>query len=123
MKTRKRSPLTGFARQLRANSSDAEIRLWWHLRDRRLGGAKFRRQYPIGPYIVDFVCLDKRLVVELDGGQHSEQVEYDAVRTMFLEREGYRVLRFWNDEVLRETEAVLEVIAKSYPHPNPLPMR
>ena len=102
-----------------------ERRLWYHLRDRRLGGAKFRRQLPIGPYIVDFVCVEIRLVIELDGGQHSEQVAYDAARTAFIEHEGYRVVRFWNDEVLKETEAVLELIlgALNAPHPGPLPLR
>ena len=93
---RTRTALTTFARALRTSSSDAETRLWWHLRDRRLGGAKFRRQLPIGPYVADFVCVEAMLVVELDGGQHAEQLERDQVRTSFLERQGYRVVRFWN---------------------------
>ena len=110
---RTRTALTTFARELRANSSDAEMRLWWRLRDRRLAGAKFRRQVPIGHYIADFVCAKAMLVIELDGGQHSEQIERDQVRTLFLESQGYRVLRFWNDEVLKEIEGVLTVISEA----------
>ncbi|MES1945022.1 DNA methyltransferase [Salinisphaera sp. PC39] len=100
-----------FARRLRREQTDAENRLWCHRRARRLEGYKFRRQHPLGRYIVDFVCLEAELIVELDGGQHAEQTRaYDAARTAALESHGFRVIRFWNDEVLRETEAVLACI-------------
>jgi len=115
------------ARNLRKNLTDAEKRLWYNLRDRQLGGWKFRRQHVIGPFIVDFVCLEKKLVIELDGGQHAEMEAQDQKRTDYLIRKGFRVMRFWNNEVLQETEAVLETIfdmlsdEDSPPHPNPLP--
>ena len=88
------------ARTLRSHLTDAEQVLWRHLRMRQLGGCKFRRQRPIGPYIVDFVCLEKKLIVELDGGQHTEQHRYDTLRDRWLNFQGYEVLRFWNDDVL-----------------------
>jgi adenine-specific DNA-methyltransferase len=113
------------ARTLRQTPTDAEALLWYHLRDRRLAGHKFRRQRPIGPYIADFVCLDAGLVVELDGGQHVEAAAYDARRTRFIEAQGHRVLRFWNGEVLTRIEAVLErifqVLQEGSPHPDSLP--
>ena len=99
------------ARALRRASSEAERRLWRYLRAHRFDGYKFRRQVVIAPYIVDFVCLEAMLIIEADGGQHSEQQAYDQRRTALLEGMGYRVLRFWNHEILRETEAVLEQIA------------
>jgi very-short-patch-repair endonuclease len=100
------------ARQLRRRQTEAEKLLWSHLRARRLGGYKFRRQHPVGPYIVDFYCEAARLVVEVDGGGHNEprQRVYDQRRTMSLEELGLRVMRFWNNEVLVHTEAVLEAI-------------
>lgn len=100
------------AQELRVESSDAETMLWLKLRGRRLAGYKFRRQHPIGPYIVDFVCIEAQLVVELDGGQHAEpeHAQRDLIRTRFLETHGYRVARFWNHEMLQHTDAVLEVI-------------
>ena len=101
------------ARVLRGNVTDAEALLWSRLRDRRLAGHKFRRQRPIGPYFADFACLDAKLVVELDGGQHVEAAEYDAARTLTMEREGFRVLRFWNNEVLTQTDAVCEQILRA----------
>ncbi|MEF3082072.1 DUF559 domain-containing protein [Luteimonas sp. SMYT11W] len=108
-----------FARQLRRESTDAERLLWFHLRDRRLG-AKFRRQQPVGPFIVDFLSLEAAVIVEVDGSQHQEAV--DAGRTRFLERRGFRVLRFWNHDVLVRTESVLEVILASVAlTPTPLP--
>ena len=97
-------------RELRKNPTEAERFLWKHIRLRQLGGYKFRRQQPLGPYIVDFVCLEKRLVIEVDGGQHSERVKYDAQRSTWLEAQGFRILRFWNSEVLRDVEAVRKVI-------------
>jgi len=98
------------ARVLRKNPTEAERTLWKHLRLRQLEGQKFRRQQPLGLYIVDFICIEKRLIVELDGGQHSEQVASDAERTAWLEAQGFRVLRFWNHEVLKDAEAVVDVI-------------
>lgn len=97
------------ARHLRKNSTDAEKHLWYHLRAGRLG-FKFKRQVPVGTYIVDFVCLEKRLVIELDGGQHMDNKIYDTRRTDCLMTKGFKVLRFWNHEVFQQTPAVLEVI-------------
>jgi very-short-patch-repair endonuclease len=97
-------------RQLRKNPTEAERALWKHLRLRQIGGCKFRRQQPIGKYIVDFVCLEKRLVIEVDGGQHSEQVSYDMERDAWLEKQGFRILRFWDNQVLKETDSVKEMI-------------
>jgi len=116
--------LTPLARSLRKKSTDAERLLWQHLRNRRLADCKFRRQVVIEPYIIDFVCFDAKLIIELDGGQHLEQQKQDEERTQYLESMGYSVLRFWNHEVLVETEAVLEKIHEvliASPHPNPLP--
>ena len=108
------------ARQLRRNLTEAEHVLWRHLRLRQLDGHKFRRQQPIGPYIVDFICLETRLIVELDGGQHSNQTASDAERSAWLETQGFRVMRFWNHEVLQNIEAVKESIREAFlpPHPN-----
>ena len=100
------------ARELRKNPTEVERKLWKYLRLRQLGGYKFRRQQPLGSYIVDFVYLEKKLIVELDGGQHSIQINYDAKRTEWLETHGFRVLRFWNNDVLEEIEIVKELIAK-----------
>jgi len=116
----------GNARVLRERSTDAEKLLWSRLRNRQLLGCKFRRQQPIGSYVVDFVCLEHRMVIELDGGQHAEQQSQDEVRTAFLQKEGYRVLRFWNNQILGELDSVLNVIystlaGSAYPSPNPLP--
>jgi len=105
-------PRTQRARALRNNPTDAERHLWRYLRRRQLEGHPFRRQYPIGVYIVDFVCLEQQLVVELDGGQHAQRVGYDRSRDHFIGQAGFRVLRYWNDQVLRETEAVLADILR-----------
>ena len=101
-----------FARQLRRQLTDAERLLWTRLRNRQLGRWKFRRQQPIGPYIVDFVCFDKKLVLEIDGGQHNEENarKSDQGRNAWLEDRGYRILRFWNTEVLVNMEGVWEAI-------------
>ena len=101
------------ARRLRREGTDAERKLWSRLRNRQLGGAKFRRQYPIPPYVADFCCVEARFIVELDGGQHAERSLEDARRTASLEAKGYRVLRFWDNQALTETEAVLEVIYRA----------
>ena len=97
------------ARQLRIDMTDAERRLWAALRGRRLSGYKFRRQHPLGPYILDFACIGHRLVIEADGGQHADSAG-DARRTKWLERRGWCVLRFWNNEVLANSEGVQEAI-------------
>ena len=102
--------LRDHARRLRRDQTDAERKLWKHLRSRQMSGAKFRRQHYLSPFIVDFCCPERWLVIELDGGQHAERAEEDQRRTAFLEAQGYRVLRFWNHEVLIETDAVLERI-------------
>jgi len=94
------------ARRLRQEKTDAERKLWSIVRGRKLDGWKFRRQVPIDRYFADFACMEARLVVELDGGQHSEQVEYDEARTKVLETCGFTVLRFWNSQVLLEPDGV-----------------
>ncbi len=113
--------LTGTARKLRSDTTDAEIRLWRALRNRRLSGYKFKRQVPFSPYIADFLCADAQLIVEADGGQHAESVDADRLRTEYFEQGGYRVLRFWNNDVLQNLEGVLETIARELgnrpPHP------
>ncbi len=112
------------ARELRRKQTNAERLLWRHLRDRSIAGFKFRRQHPIGPFFVDFACLRARFVVELDGGQHVEHARYDDVRTGFLERNGWRVSRFWDNDVLTQTDAVLNCIYDAltqHPSPHPSP--
>ena len=102
---------------------DAERELWFHLRGGQLGGLKFRRQHPMSPYVVDFVCLDARLIVELDGSQHHPAV--DALRENALKAQGFRIVRFWNNDVLGNTAAVPEAIVNASGHrtltPTPLP--
>ena len=98
------------ARQLRKNSADAERALWKRLRNKQLLGCKFKRQAPIGRYIADFACFSRNLIVELDGGQHLAQEEYDAERSEWLRSQGFRVLRFWNNDALADTDSVLERI-------------
>ena len=100
--------LTPIARKLRREMTEAEERLWYYLRGRRFGDQKFVRQFQIGNYVADFACRTARLAIELDGGQHS--VEKDAARTEAVERYGYRVIRFWNHDVLGNTEGVLKMI-------------
>ena len=115
------------ARALRASSTDAEHLLWSRIRDRRLAGYKFRRQHPVGAFFTDFACIEAKLVVELDGGQHFEEAaaSSDVRRTTLLTEQGFHVLRFFNREMLIETEAVLGAIhdwlVAHHPHPNPLP--
>jgi very-short-patch-repair endonuclease len=98
------------AQKLRKEPTATEQLLWSRLRRRQLAGHKFRRQQVLGPFIVDFVCLEKKLIVELDGGQHAERRSYDQRRTRWLERHGFRVLRFWDNQVFGELEAVLKCI-------------
>ena len=97
--------------------------MWYQLRNRRLGGYKFRRQFPIGSYIADFCCYEHRLIVELDGGDHAKSKDYDEVRTAYLESQNYRVIRFWNNEVLKETEAVCQAILNVLEQHSPLSQR
>ncbi|MGQ0676681.1 MAG: endonuclease domain-containing protein [Rhodospirillales bacterium] len=104
-------PLTR-ARGMRRESTDAEKRLWSALRGRRLSQYKFRRQHPVGRFIVDFACIEAKLIVELDGGQHASQARRDEKRTRELEASGYRVLRFWNNDALANAEGVLTVILR-----------
>ena len=110
------------ARKLRNQATDAEQHLWRHLRRRQLGGYRFRRQVPICGYIADFACLEARLVIELDGGQHKELHRYDERRDHRIEAQGFRVLRFWDNQVFQETQAVLDVILHALestcPHPD-----
>jgi very-short-patch-repair endonuclease len=101
-----------FARELRKSMTDAERKLWRGLRMRQMHGYKFRRQFQIGNFIVDFVCLDARVVVEVDGGQHADETYGDAVRDEWLRSQNFRVLRYWNNQVLHELDEVLEDIAK-----------
>ena len=119
-----RSRLTGLAKALRNRSTDAERLLWRHLRARQMEGLKFRRQQPIGDYIVDFVCLEEGLVIEVDGGHHAGglEKEKDTAREQWLEEQGFTVLRFWDNEVLSNTEGVLKAIREVCEgHPPPAP--
>jgi very-short-patch-repair endonuclease len=98
------------AKELHRNMSPAEAKLWKYLRAHQMGDVHFRNQHAIGNYIVDFCAPRKKLIIELDGSQHLEQAEYDEERTKYLEAHGYRVLRFWNHDVMNDTDAVLQVI-------------
>ena len=114
----KRNEFRDHVRQLRINQTDAERQLWTMLRSRRFAGFKFRRQQPIDHYIADFCCLEKRLIIELDGGQHASQQSYDDQRTRYLNENGFRVLRFWNNQLMAERNAVMEMIFNALsPHP------
>ncbi|MDR3470771.1 MAG: endonuclease domain-containing protein [Devosia sp.] len=107
-----------FARSLRTNSTDAERKLWSLLRNRQIAGAKFVRQFPIGPYVADFVCREAALIIEADGGQHDEPS--DRERTAYLNAEGYSVLRFWNNDVLGNPSGVFEAVSDVLGgHPSP----
>jgi very-short-patch-repair endonuclease len=117
------APNQARARAMRLAPTDAERKLWWHLRHRLpLPVSHFRRQVRSGPYIVDFACHHLKLVIEVDGGQHAGDRRRDSVRTRFIQREGYRVLRFWNNEVLANIDGVLELIQSAIlatPTPTP----
>ncbi|HEY4908596.1 MAG TPA: DUF559 domain-containing protein [Methylomirabilota bacterium] len=113
-----------YARRLRQSETAAERKLWFQLRNRQLGGLKFRRQHPIGPFVTDF-CTEAKLIIELDGGHHALERRSDTERTSYLQSQGYRVLRFWNDEALHNTDAVLQRIApglRAYHRPSPYPL-
>jgi very-short-patch-repair endonuclease len=111
------STLRERARSLRRNQTDVEGKLWSRLRSRQLRSFKFRRQHPIGPFITDFCCFGRRLVVELDGGQHASQTANDQKRTAFLVARGYRVLRFWDNEVMENIDGVLQQIVEALGEP------
>ena len=114
------------ARSLRKNPTEAEKVLWGHLRCWQVDGYKFRRQQPLGNYIVDFVCLEKKLIIELDGGQHAEQTVYDAERDAWLRDRGFSVLRFWNNDVLQNLNGVKDTILskmENTPLPQSFPAR
>ncbi|MBX9777086.1 MAG: DUF559 domain-containing protein [Xanthobacteraceae bacterium] len=115
------APQRRFARQMRSSPTDAERKLWWHLRHRlAASNSHFRRQVRIKQYIVDFACHSARLIIEIDGGQHASTIAADVERTRILEANGYRVLRFWNNDVLGNIDGVLEVIQRAmsnHPHP------
>lgn len=122
-----RRTISPHAAPMRRETTDAESALWAELRSRRLGGLKFRRQWTLGPYIADFCCLERCLIVEADGGQHTS--EADRARTDYLRARGFRILRFWNNDILTNKEGVLTTILGALggaqreedPHPNPLP--
>jgi very-short-patch-repair endonuclease len=107
------------AKSLRSHQTEAEQRLWYHLRAHRFMEMKFKRQKPIGRYIVDFICVERQLIIELDGGQHAEQLAYDRQRDAWLRSKGYTVLRFWNNEVMQQLEGVLEQIRLTLTAPAP----
>jgi very-short-patch-repair endonuclease len=109
------------AQNLRKRSTDAEQIIWKHLRNRSIEGTKFRRQQLFGSYIVDFLSVEKKLIIELDGGQHADANCGDAERDVFIKGEGYQVLRFWNNDVLKNTEGVLETIRRELIKPAPSP--
>jgi len=115
----RRTKLTSHARRMRREPTAAELKFWYQVRDRRLEGLKFRRQVPIGPYIADFVCVEHKLVVEIDGGQHAGS-ETDARRDTSLSAMGFRVLRFWNADVLGNMDGVIDaVLAATVQPPHP----
>jgi very-short-patch-repair endonuclease len=99
-----------FAKQLRRNLTPFEWHFWHAVKNRQLAGSKFRRQVPVGPYVADFLCVTARLIIELDGSQHGDAADTDAVRTRYLEAQGYRVLRFWNNDVMTNLEGVLRIV-------------
>lgn len=126
MPDRKRIPpiRTARARSLRSNMTDVERKLWMALKGKQIAGYRFRRQHAIGVYIADFACVERKLVIELDGGQHQNQEAYDKDRSRYLNQQGWQVVRFWNNEVLENLDGVLEVIMEklgSAPpsHPSP----
>jgi len=117
--------IRSYAKQLRRELTTEERRLWYRLRIRRFAHYKFRRQHPVGNYILDFVCCEARLAIELDGGQHDEREEYDRQRTVWLNQKGWQVIRFWNNEIWHNEEGVLDEILEKLqtllPSPRPSP--
>ncbi len=110
MREKETTQLRKNAKRLRSDMTEAEWALWYHLRAKRFCGIKFYRQKIVGHYIADFLSLNPKLIIELDGSQHAEQIEYDRIRTAYLEEQAFTVIRFWNDEVLRDINMVLDVI-------------
>src|SRR5215210_3239681 len=110
----------GYAKQLHRNMTPAEVKLWSRLRAHRLEGIHFRNQHAIGNYVVDFCAPRKKLIIELDGSQHLEQVEYDAERTRYLESKGYKVIRFWNKDVMKDMDSVIRAIMQAMESERPL---
>jgi len=109
------------ARDMRRQPTDAERKFWWAVCNRQLGGFKFKRQYPIGPYIADFACLEAKLIVELDGDQHVSQLKYDNARDAYLECRGFRVLRIPNCDFLKNKEGVLDMVGRALSRTTPSP--
>jgi len=107
-----------FARELRHSATEAERALWARLRAEKLQGTRFRRQVPVGPYIVDFACLKSRLIIELDGSQHLDKAAYDQDRSVFLEPQRFRVLRFWNNDVAERSDSMIETVVWALAHPD-----
>src|SRR5260221_11883803 len=124
---RPRSQRPDRARRLRGNPTEVEKRMWRRIRKRQLHGHRFRRQVPLGPYVVDFACIELSLIIEVDGGQHSWLEKQDAMRTDWLEAHGWRVVRFWNNDVIENIHGVLERLVielgngGDIPHPDPPP--
>jgi very-short-patch-repair endonuclease len=113
---------TARSRELRLNATEAERRLWARLSARQVAGTRFNRQFPIGPFVCDFVSRTAKLIIEVDGGQHANRAEADASRTAYLKIKGYRVIRFWNNDVLENTDGVVQAIERvllDNPSPNP----
>ena len=114
------------ARKLRKNMTDTEQYVWSRIRHKQLGGFRFRRQHPIGSFIGDFICLEQRLILELDGGQHDDRKDYDELRTRYLNECGYRVVRYWNHQIFEDWDWIAEDLFRllsegATPHPNPPP--
>ena len=121
MREKETTQLRKNAKRLRSDMTEAEWALWYHLRAKRFCGIKFYRQKIIGNYIADFLSLNPKLIIELDGSQHAEQIEYDRIRTAYLEEQAFTVIRFWNDEVLRDINMVLDVIFDAIHNEPPSP--
>ena len=116
----KNKRLSSLAKALRKNHTEAERLIWGFLKAKQVGGLKFKRQAPIGIYIADFVCFDAKLIVEIDGGQHSSEASKDFERTAWLQSQGFKVLRFWNNDVLGNTDAVMAVVWENVAGASPL---
>jgi very-short-patch-repair endonuclease len=125
-KRKSRAPHLAFAKRLRHEQTEAEQKFWRRVRNRGIGGCKFKRQYPMGIYVADFACLERRLIVELDGSQHAERQEHDRIRDEWLASQGFRIVRFWNVEVFTNLERVMERVLRELdvgaaPSPRPSP--
>ena len=123
MREKETTQLRKNAKRLRSDMTEAEWALWYHLWAKRFCGIKFYRQKIVGHYIADFLSLNPKLIIELDGSQHEEQIEYDRIRTTYLEEQAFTVIRFWNDEVLRDINMVLDVIFDAIHNEFPSPSK